>query len=439
MRVLWLTGVIIPLIAESIGVQPSIGGGWITGISNALAVRENVELTVCIPSSIVTEVTHGRTSRHNVNYFLYPESNAVKYSARTTAYLHAVIEKYHPDVVHVFGTEYPRTLSLLECCDARKVVLSITGMVSVCAKHYMGNLPHRYCRYRPLRSFISRFTPMTSLYNERADFEKRGNYEIEALRRARNVIGRTTWDKACTKQINPDITYYHCNETLRPAFYSGIWHSENCTPHTIFAGQAGYPIKGFHQLIEALPLIRRVYPDVRVRVGGQNMLKRSTPIRTVAFRFFGEYATYLHKRLKALSLESCIEFTGPLYEEEMKEEMLRANVFVLPSAIENSPNTLGEAMLLGVPCVASCVGGVQDILSDKNEGFIYPFDEPYMLAYYVCEMFADPERAAKMGARAQKRALATHDPMKNNKTLLSIYMQIIAGNESREHEYEYTK
>ena len=120
-----------------------------------------------------------------------------------------------------------------------------------------------------------------------------------------------------------------------------------------------------------------------------------------------------------------MEFTGILYEKQMCERHLKSHVFVCPSSIENSPNSLGEAMILGVPCVASDVGGVADMLKHQEEGFVYQADAPYMLAHFVCEVFADDEIALQISVNARKHAMRTHDPEKNLKALLSIYEQII--------------
>lgn len=80
-------------------------------------------------------------------------------------------------------------------------------------------------------------------------------------------------------------------------------------------------------------------------------------------------------------------FTGILSEEKMIEQYLKSNVFVLPSVIENSSNSLGEAMLLGMPCVATNTGGTMDILEHKKEGFLYPYTEPAMCADYISRYF----------------------------------------------------
>ena len=110
----------------------------------------------------------------------------------------------------------------------------------------------------------------------------------------------------------------------------------------------------------------------------------------------------------------------------MKENYLSANVFVLPSTIENSPNSLGEAMLLGVPCVASDVGGVKNLMTHDREGFIYQSTAPYMLAHYICRVFRMENQAQTLGAAAQTHARKTHDPDANLQALLEIY-QNIAG------------
>ena len=98
-----------------------------------------------------------------------------------------------------------------------------------------------------------------------------------------------------------------------------------------------------------------------------------------------------------------------------------ANVFVMPSTIENSPNSLGEAMLLGTPCVAADVGGITNMMTHGTEGYIYQSTAPYMLAHYIKEVFAMGDKAEAMGKAAAKHARITHDPQKNLEDLLAIY------------------
>ena len=105
----------------------------------------------------------------------------------------------------------------------------------------------------------------------------------------------------------------------------------------------------------------------------------------------------------------------------MKSMYMKANVFVSASSIENSPNSLGEAMLLGVPCVSSRVGGVHNLMEHGKEGYVYPADEIYMLAYYICDLFGDYKKACEFGKRARHHAMKTHDPILNRERLADIY------------------
>ena len=108
----------------------------------------------------------------------------------------------------------------------------------------------------------------------------------------------------------------------------------------------------------------------------------------------------------------------------MKQAFLNANVFVLPSPVENSPNTVCESMLLGVPCVSTAVGGLMHMLRHGEEGFLYQSTAPYMLAYYVKRVFEMGKDAEKLGLAAQAHARKTHDSEHNLNTLVSIYKTV---------------
>ena len=85
-------------------------------------------------------------------------------------------------------------------------------------------------------------------------------------------------------------------------------------------------------------------------------------------------------------------------------------------------------MLLGVPCVSSDVGGVTTMMTHHKEGYVYQSTAPYMLAYYIRQVFAMEDKAASMGQQARSHAAKTHDPENNLRDLLDIYREI-AGKE----------
>jgi glycosyltransferase involved in cell wall biosynthesis len=108
----------------------------------------------------------------------------------------------------------------------------------------------------------------------------------------------------------------------------------------------------------------------------------------------------------------------------MCARFLKTHVFLCPSAIENSPNSVGEAMLLGVPVVSSDVGGVHNLVCNKKDGILYQKDKPEALKNAVLSIFDDDKLAMSLSSNARAHALKTHDPETNYQTLLEIYNEI---------------
>ena len=135
------------------------------------------------------------------------------------------------------------------------------------------------------------------------------------------------------------------------------------------------------------------------------------------------YPAYIRGLISELGLESNVEFLGVLSADEMADTMANSGVFVLSSIIENSPNTLGEAMILGMPVVAAYSGGVGDMAEDYKEALFYRANDPQVLAMKIRTLFNDSKYALKLGAAARVRALETHDPQDNRDKLLMAYKE----------------
>ena len=253
--------------------------------------------------------------------------------------------------------------------------------------------------------------------------------EIEALIKTNHLIGRTTWDKACSSQINDGAKYHFCNETLRDEFYIYQWDINNCEKYSIFLSQGQYPIKGLHYMLEAMPLILKKFPEAKVYISGKDMTKSDSFKDKLLMTYYGKY---IKKMIRKLNLERNVVFTGPLDEVKMCQRFLKSHVFVSPSTIENESNSLSEAKIMGVPSVASYVGGVIDRIEHNIDGFHYPHDAPYMLAHYVCEIFENDNLALRFSFNAREHALKTHDREKNTRRLIEIYKEIIDKNPDEE-------
>jgi len=395
---------------------------WIEGLIIDLEKKDKIKLSIAFPSFLNKRVEVSEIN--NISYFSYPSKtqNPIKYDIKTERYLREILVSEIPDIVHVFGTEFPLCLTTANVCNGLgitdKMVISIAGVISVIYKHYYNGLACKTINSFTLRDLLK----LDNIKLQANKFRRRGVNEIAALQEAKHVIGRTTFDKACILQINPDLEYYFCNETLRQVFYNNCWDINCCEKHSIFISQSDYPVKGFHYILEAMPEILKRFPDAHLYTTGNDIIDLTSFEQKLKE---SSYQRYLRKLIKKYKLEKHVTFLGQLSAEQMCDRYLKSNVFVCSSTIENSPNSLGEAMILGVPCVAAAVGGVTDMLQHKEEGFVYQSDAPYMLAHYICEVFKNKEQTLNFSKKAKEHASKTHNKAKNMNDLLDIYTKII--------------
>ena len=417
MRLLWLCNVAPSEVRQASGGKP--GSGW--WLDHAFSDLRGTGITMRV---LYPEETSRGELDGNCSYAAFRRPDRHKYDPAMEPFFRQEIQEYQPDVIHIWGTEYAHTLAMLRACQEagllERTAVSIQGLCTAVARHYTEGIPYGIQRRFTLRDLLRQ----DNILQQQKKYGLRGDMETKALRITRHVIGRTDWDRACTGHLAPQARYHFCNETLRDPFYTGSWRYEACEKHRIFASSCVYPIKGFHYLLEAFAQVARRYPDATLAVPGVSFLDGGMKSRLHR----DSYHKYLAELAKQYHLEDKITFLGKLTPEGMKEQYLRANVFALPSTVDNSPNSLGEAMLLGTPCVAADVGGVSTMLSYPSEGFLYPSSDPEMLAYHICRVFEMEDRAEAMGAAATSHAARTHDPAKNLADLMDIY-RLLSGKE----------
>ena len=411
--VLWITNIEMPDVAKHFG-RSVVVGGWMHYAARLLAEREDIELHIAgMCTSIYDEI--------ELNGIFYYGFKDFGDKVETKEEITRIITSVNPDIIHIWGTEYYHSLAALETADSmnklNRAVVSLQGLVYYISKyHYNAFLPERISEGTTLRDLYR----LDGIKKRRDLMAKAGKDEIQALSIARNCIGRTDWDYACVKLINRDINYYYCNEIMRENFYHGEWKYENCNKRSIFFSQANYPIKGFHIMLEAASIIKRNYPDFKIRVIGEEI-----PYSKISYLKDSSYRRCLRNLIDKYDLKENVTWLGCLTEKQMVDEYLKSNVFVCSSAIENSSNSVSEAMLLGVPVIASDVGGIKSMMKHEKEGIIYQSDAPYMLAYHVMRLFEDSDFAREIGENARRRALKDHDPEGNMNELISIYNKIM--------------
>lgn len=441
MRVLWLCNIMLPMIAQKLNIEASNKEGWLSGLASTLLERQDgnqIELAVAFPAPEGYECGEKHVYDGSVIYTgkLSPEEGGLEWYAFTEdvvnphvydaehmeLQMYYILNKFKPDVVHCFGSEYPHTLAMCrQFPDKERILLGIQGICTLIADAYFADIPKRVIRSRTLRDVLRK----DDLRSQQRKFAQRGEMEREAIRLAGNITGRTAWDKANTSKWHPEAEYFALNETLRSNFYGDQWEEQKCEPHSIFLSQGDYPLKGLHYMLLALPVIQEKYPDAKVYVAGNSIVGDGGLMKRLKISAYGKY---LRKLIKKYKLEDSICFTGRLTAEEMKNRYLKSNLFVCCSSLENSPNSLGEAMLLGMPCVSANVGGVSSIFTDGEDGILYSgtglAENAQNLAKSVIEIWSDSVKMGEYCDNARKHAQKNHDKEGNYRRLMEIYEKI---------------
>ena len=418
MRIVWLLNSILPQIAAARGMASDNPHGWTVMLADHLSALKDIELTVFYPQNQSRENLTGRAG--NMSYVGFYE-NAIPelfYDSSMEENFRNLINKCDPDIVHIWGSEYVHTLCMLRAFGhPEKTVISIQGLIRFCGEKYTEGLPDSIINGHTIRDLLRH----DSIYEQKQKFLKRGEYELTALEESKNVIGRTKWDEMTVRSVNPKLEYFHCGEILRREFYDGDrWSPDNCEKHSIFISQSSYPIKGIHFALQTLRLLAESYPDVRLYVAGKPVFPRS--LRDHLKR--DSYSKYICSLIKEYGLTDRVVFTGRLDAKKMKERYLHSNVYLQASIMENSPNSLGEAMILGMPCVASNVGGTASMLRDGVDGYLYPFDKPEEAARYIGRVYNGEEELEAMCGSAAEYAGLLYDSERAYGEYMKVYEKL---------------
>jgi len=418
MRILWISNSIFPDVCLVLKRPVPVSEGWTYGLACQISQNKSIKLAVA------TIWDGGEFKEFDINgvlYYLLPVKRMKGNNIRNLApFWENVVKNFQPDLCHIHGTENTHGLACMRACPDLKYVISIQGLISVYSRYfYTGIKSIEIIRNITIRDLVL----MDTLFNGKKKFERKGRCEYEYIKRSKHVIGRTRWDFAHVKTINPGIEYHFGNEVLRKSFYeTPKWNIAEKVNFSIFISQAVYPIKGLHQVLKAVALLKSKYGNIHVRIAGRDITKSKTLSDKLRLKGYG---SYIKKLIRNLNLNEHVTFTGSLSEELMVEEYRKAHIFICPSSIENSPNSLAEAQIIGTPCIASFVGGIPDMVVDGETGFLYRFDEIEMLAVYISKLFSDDVLAKYISSNEILAATERHNRISIQEQILKIYEKII--------------
>jgi glycosyltransferase involved in cell wall biosynthesis len=164
--------------------------------------------------------------------------------------------------------------------------------------------------------------------------------------------------------------------------------------------------KGYPDLLRAAREVVDKVPDVRFVAVGRGPLEAE-----------------LRASVRELGLDDCFELLG--HRRDAVQVMSAFDVFCLPSRHEGLPVVLMEALALGLPIVATDVGGVAELVTDGDDAVLVPASEPARLAAELIALALDPPRRAAMAARARARGELLDAPG-SVRTVEAVYREIVA-------------
>lgn len=413
-RILWTSNIDLPSAAPALGLTSTPFGGWLSLMTSRLAQLPNYKIGVAMRSE---SERFQRVEVDNITYFALPKQND-PFDVKQ-ADVDQVLTEFIPDILHVEGAEMRHARRFLETWTGLRL-LSMQGVLNGYANYELGFLPIPRM-LNPLRPRLM-LSALALLYQRQRNFVPRLASERAAMLLADHIMGRTLWDRAQARALAPNARYHHCARILRDEFYTSSWARRDCEAFSIFVGNGASPRKGAHVAVKALAQLIREFPKATLYIAGQS--PRDLPWHSLK-RHVG-YPVYLIDLIGKLGIEDSVRFTGVLNMQQMVDRMAKSHVCLIPSIIENSPNTLGESMILGVPTVSAYAGGAPSMARDEIEALLYRPDDPAMLAFQIRRIFEDQDLADRLSLAGRARALKTHDPENNLADLISAYEAILA-------------
>jgi len=415
MRVLWVVNIILPQIAIELNLSGTFSGGWIDSMRQQLCKNNNIQLSIAARGPV--EKVEKRTIE-NIDYYVFPSAKNSKYDI-SKENCKTILQEANPDILHIEGTEFAHACTFLQNFKGKNLVV-LQGIIKGCDKYQYGNIE--------IDDLILSLSPQSwiigwsMLIRKKFIFRPRIKQEVRTISLATNLMGRTRWDRAHSHWINPEAQYFNCPRILREPFYKMKWSEKDMELHSIFIGNSYSALKGAHFVLRAVALLKNEYPDIKIYIAGEPPYQEE---KNFQLKKLVGYSAYLKRLIRKLKLEKNIKFLGNLDAYNMAKTMCTCNLYVLSSAIENSPNTLGEAMIMGVPCIAAFVGGIQDMAIDNEEVLFYRNDDAEMLAWTIKNVFDHKEVTLERTKKARIHAEITHNRIYNASLLLDAYSTII--------------
>ncbi len=406
MKILWLCG--NPGLFHA---KENSGGGW-TGSLQKELISKYLDIKLVnifsynqhLPKEIDGNVTYYPIYRNKIDkaisFFNHFHKDKIFLEKAVK-----IINEEQPDIIECWGSELG--YGLIAERTGIPVVLHIQGFVNPILEAY---LPSGYSMATLLKAMnfnlLQFYWEQWRPYRLFALDAKR---EKKIMRHVKYVLGRTEWDRCIAESLAPQAKYYYCSESLRPEFLMSKkwkWHERKELIITSVINKATY--KGADVILKTAKILKE-------RIGD-----------SFCWNIYGIENIKIHeKSIKVKARDVNVYCKGRVSASTVVRELLNSDVFCHESYIENSPNSVCEAQFLGVPVVATMVGGVDTLMQD-NAGIMVPANDAYRSASAILKLKGERGTSELISGKEIEISSKRHYGIPE--CLMNIYKDIIADN-----------
>jgi len=384
LKILWVAPYPYEIAKQSKENKPAHFSSWITSLAEKL--KEHVDLTIISTSRKISQDQSFYSD--GIEYFFYktnhPFYEIISLFQSNVNILRKRFKNFDFtkfNLIHIHGTEH-QYASALKNVELPKVI-SIQGLLFK-SYEYTKFPSYNYYRWRILKK-----------------------YELREIKFNKNFMCRTHWDRGSIKKINSEAIIYDNWEIIRTPFFSDTFEYESY--NLIYLGGL-VKLKGINEVLIAFKHLHANGYNYTLTICGSGNSKK------------------LYKLLKKhqmINLENYISFQGKKTAQELVALYKNSFCLLHPTYIDNSPNSVCEAQVAGLPVIASNVGGVSSLIENNNSGILVERYQTKEITEAILKLKTDRNLYYKISKAAKEIARERHNPEIILSKTLSIYNNIL--------------
>ena len=356
---------------------------WIIGLEELVKNEEKINLNILTLSYDIPETQNFQQGK--INYYFLKRKTPIKTNLMTRyrkeiKEIQNMIYYIQPDVIQAFGTE---DVYALACLDfSHKSIVHIQGIITLYNKA-RGALFDRQWLAWTLQSI----------------------HEKKAVSLHKNFFIRTKWDSSFVLKHNPRANLYNCWEALRSEFYQQNIFRENKKKYLLFLG-GSYDFKGYKDVLEVFFSVYQKIPDLEFVIGGNTN---------------ADHERQIFRKKFPIEFVDRIKFPGILSAKEIIQYFSESLALIVLSKMENSPNSICEAQICGVPVISVDIGGISDLIENNETGFLIEYGDRNTPVNIIERLFNDSSLFNTISRNARETAKKRHNPVLIKNTILEVY------------------